>query len=141
MGDEKGNNIYSALSARNFSMVDLPERFFNSINIPINNTFSENVDTNADTDTTNNNNTGGGGNAVNNSNLGKCYVGGCSSHICTDMPPGQYASTCEWKEEYACYRTAKCERQATGQCGWTETAELKACIDEKSNEPVGGWVY
>jgi hypothetical protein len=57
---------------------------------------------------------------------GSCFVGGCSGQICTDNP--NIASTCEWREEYACYRTAKCERQASGQCGWTDTKELRACL-------------
>lgn len=59
--------------------------------------------------------------------LGACYVGGCSSQVCSDRP--DVMTTCEWREEYACYRTAKCERQATGQCGWTQTEELLACVD------------
>ncbi len=56
----------------------------------------------------------------------KCYVGGCSAQICSDSP--DVASTCEYREQYACYKTAKCERQSNGQCGWTQSAELKACI-------------
>lgn len=59
---------------------------------------------------------------------GKCFVGGCSSHVCSDDP--NVVTTCEWKEEYACYKQAKCERQADGQCGWTETSELNSCIEE-----------
>ncbi|MES2470799.1 MAG: hypothetical protein V4526_01030 [Patescibacteria group bacterium] len=55
-----------------------------------------------------------------------CYVGGCSSQICSDNP--DIASTCEFREEYACYRTAKCERQSSGSCGWTPTAELNSCL-------------
>jgi len=57
---------------------------------------------------------------------GGCYVGGCSSQICSEDPG--VLSNCEFKEEYACYKTAKCERQTNGQCGWTETAELKMCL-------------
>ena len=57
---------------------------------------------------------------------GGCYVGGCSMHICSDRP--DIVSTCEYREQYACYKTATCERQASGECGWTETAELKACL-------------
>ncbi len=55
----------------------------------------------------------------------RCYVGGCSSQLCTSEP--DMASTCEYREEYACYQTATCEVQATGECGWTETEELKSC--------------
>lgn len=57
---------------------------------------------------------------------GKCYVGGCSSQICSDRPDA--VSTCEYREEYACYQSARCERQASGQCGWTETPELAQCL-------------
>lgn len=58
--------------------------------------------------------------------LGACYVGGCSSQICSDQK--DVVSTCEYKEAYACYKTATCARQANGQCGWTQTAELTACL-------------
>lgn len=58
--------------------------------------------------------------------LGKCYVGGCSGQICSDQEG--VASTCEYREAYACYKTAKCERQASGQCGWTETPALTMCL-------------
>jgi hypothetical protein len=57
---------------------------------------------------------------------GKCFIGGCSSHICSDK--SDMVSTCEYREQYACYQTAKCERQSNGVCGWTQTAELKACL-------------
>lgn len=60
----------------------------------------------------------------------KCYVGGCSSQICSDKP--DVASTCIYREVYACYQGAACERQSDGQCGWTQTPALKACVAEKS---------
>ncbi|HYC34289.1 MAG TPA: hypothetical protein VEC13_01000 [Candidatus Paceibacterota bacterium] len=60
---------------------------------------------------------------------GKCYVGGCSSQICSDTPG--VASTCEYKEVYACYQGATCERQSDGKCGWTQTGALRKCIFEK----------
>lgn len=55
-----------------------------------------------------------------------CYVGGCSSQLCTDDP--DIASTCEYREEYACYQKSHCERQQNGECGWTQTAELLMCL-------------
>lgn len=55
-----------------------------------------------------------------------CYVGGCSGQICSDQEG--VISTCEWREEYACYQSATCERQPDGLCGWTPTAELDACL-------------
>ena len=55
-----------------------------------------------------------------------CYVGGCSGQVCSDQEG--VITTCEWRDEYACYQTATCERQADGQCGWTQTPELLACL-------------
>jgi len=59
---------------------------------------------------------------------GGCIVGGCSSQLCVDAVHGDVASTCEWFEEYACYKSATCERQVNGLCGWTVTPELERCI-------------
>ena len=55
-----------------------------------------------------------------------CFIGGCSSQLCSDRD--DLISTCEWRDEYACYKTATCERQADGACGWTQTPELAACL-------------
>lgn len=72
--------------------------------------------------------------------LGACFVGGCSSQLCSDREG--MVSTCEWREEYACYQTATCERQASGQCGWTQTAALTQCLGGAGPTPapchVGG---
>jgi hypothetical protein len=57
--------------------------------------------------------------------VGACRVGGCSSQVCSDQ---DVFTTCEWRPEYACYRGATCARQANGNCGWTMTEELKACL-------------
>jgi hypothetical protein len=56
-----------------------------------------------------------------------CRVGGCSGQLCVG-PGDPDVSTCEWREEYACYQTAKCELQASGRCGWTQTDALRSCI-------------
>lgn len=61
---------------------------------------------------------------------GACYRGGCSGQICSDNP--DVVSTCEFREEYACYQSAVCERQSNGQCGWTETAALRMCLNNAS---------
>lgn len=60
-----------------------------------------------------------------------CFVGGCSGQICSDDEG--VISTCEWREEYACYQTATCERQVDGACGWTATPELEACLAPTAN--------
>lgn len=61
-----------------------------------------------------------------------CYVDGCSSHVCSSSP--DVMTTCEWKEEYACYQKATCEVQLSGECGWTETTELKSCLATSNEE-------
>lgn len=60
-----------------------------------------------------------------------CVVGGCSSQLCVEEGR-DVVSTCEWSEKYSCYQKAKCERQSSGQCGWTETKELLMCIEQAS---------
>lgn len=62
---------------------------------------------------------------------GGCFIGGCSNQICSDQSGA--VSTCEYREEYACYQSAKCERQASGQCGWTETPEFAICMNSVLN--------
>jgi len=62
-----------------------------------------------------------------------CKTTGCSSHLCVDERDGDVVSTCEWRDEYACYQTARCERQASGQCGWTQTSELQSCLSGSSS--------
>ena len=55
----------------------------------------------------------------------KCVIGGCSNEICSDT---QHVSSCIYKASNACYAMATCERQPTGECGWTQTPALAACI-------------
>jgi hypothetical protein len=59
------------------------------------------------------------------SSLKPCLKTGCSGQICSDK---EVISTCEYKTEYECYKKATCERQANGDCGFTPTAELNACL-------------
>ena len=54
-----------------------------------------------------------------------CKKTGCSGEVCSDQ---DLASACLWTAAYACYQTATCERQASGQCGFTETAQLTQCL-------------
>lgn len=60
----------------------------------------------------------------------QCYVGGCSSEVCSDAPGA--VSTCIYREAFACYKTATCERQPSGKCGWTPTKELNTCLASAS---------
>lgn len=62
-----------------------------------------------------------------------CQISGCSSQLCVDARFGDMATTCEWREEYACYQTAQCERQPDGACGWTPSAELQSCLADSNS--------
>jgi len=57
-----------------------------------------------------------------------CVIGGCSGEICSDAEGGPMMSNCMYVPAYQCYKTATCERQATGKCGWTETPSLRQCL-------------
>ncbi len=61
-----------------------------------------------------------------------CVVTGCSSHICAAE---SMDSTCEWKDEYACYddpyTSCICN---DGTCGWDETSELNECLDDADED-------
>jgi hypothetical protein len=54
-----------------------------------------------------------------------CRKTGCSGQVCSDR---EVITTCEYAAEYACYKKAACERQASGDCGFTQTPELAACL-------------
>ncbi|NBW82951.1 hypothetical protein EBR21_14465 [bacterium] len=57
-----------------------------------------------------------------------CARTGCSGNLCA--PEGQpVVSTCVWKEEYACYKSARCEKQSDGKCSWTPSQSLSSCLD------------
>ena len=62
---------------------------------------------------------------------GPCKPTGCSGIVCSDE---EVMTTCEYRPEYACYETATCTRQADGKCGWTQTPELQACLDNPPKE-------
>ncbi|HUS65892.1 MAG TPA: DUF6748 domain-containing protein [Kofleriaceae bacterium] len=55
-----------------------------------------------------------------------CVRTGCSGQICADH---QVITTCQFLPDYACYQAAECTVQADGLCGFTQTAELAACLD------------
>lgn len=58
----------------------------------------------------------------------KCQVGGCSAQICQGIDEEPAMSDCMFRPAYECYKVARCEPQATGECGWTMTSELSACL-------------
>lgn len=55
----------------------------------------------------------------------ECMITGCSGQICFEE---EIITTCEYKQEYACYKNAQCERQKNGECDWTLTEELQICL-------------
>jgi len=57
-----------------------------------------------------------------------CRRDGCSGQVCVARDAEPIYTTCEERPEYVCYRTAACEVQANGECGFTETPELLACL-------------
>ncbi len=56
---------------------------------------------------------------------GRCIKTGCSSEVCADR---DVVTTCIFRPEFACYQKATCARQRNGECGFTQTAELAACL-------------
>jgi eight-cysteine-cluster-containing protein len=62
-----------------------------------------------------------------------CHIGGCSGQVCSDRD--DIATTCEWRDAYECYQSARCEQQRDGTCGWTPTAELDACLAGHAPKP------
>ena len=58
-----------------------------------------------------------------------CQRAGCSGQLCVESDLKDTVTTCEWKEEYACYQKAKCEKQPDGKCGFTKDDEFNKCID------------
>ncbi|CAF1040196.1 unnamed protein product [Didymodactylos carnosus] len=59
-----------------------------------------------------------------------CKPTGCSGQICAD---NDIITTCEYRSEYECYRSAKCERQTNGECGWTMNESLKKCLTSSTS--------
>ncbi len=59
-----------------------------------------------------------------------CKVGGCSSELCVDEDSENVYSICIYSPMYDCYKTATCEKQDNGECGWTETSELQQCLEK-----------
>lgn len=55
----------------------------------------------------------------------RCLKTGCSSEVCSDR---DVVTACIFRPEFACYQKATCARQATGECGFTQTAELASCL-------------
>lgn len=65
-----------------------------------------------------------------------CMPAGCSSQICA-AKGSDIVTTCEWKNEYACYKEsfASCGCNA-GICGWKQNDSLAQCLAQKGNETI-----
>jgi eight-cysteine-cluster-containing protein len=61
----------------------------------------------------------------------ECRATGCSGTVCASE---DVITTCEFRPEYACYQSAACAAQTDGQCGWTMTPELEACLANPPDE-------
>ncbi|MDP2598557.1 MAG: Gmad2 immunoglobulin-like domain-containing protein [Candidatus Liptonbacteria bacterium] len=57
--------------------------------------------------------------------VSQCKATGCSGEVCSDQ---DVITNCVFLPQYSCYRTARCERQPSGECGWTQTPELSRCL-------------
>ena len=67
-----------------------------------------------------------------------CMVGGCSGQLCGEETEiNSMMTTCEYKEEYACYKLSTCERQADGKCGWSYNPEFNKCMFNAQANPEG----
>lgn len=54
-----------------------------------------------------------------------CVVTGCSGQVCAS---DHLFTTCEWREEYACYQDYGNCGCNNGTCGWAQTDELNSCL-------------
>lgn len=59
-----------------------------------------------------------------------CQKAGCSNQLCLSSDEKDVITTCEWKDEYACYQKAKCEKQENGKCEFTQDEEFTNCLDK-----------
>ena len=61
-----------------------------------------------------------------------CVTGGCSGTLCQSKDAEPLMTTCEWREEYACYKQTSCSC-INEKCQWKETQEFKTCLESKSS--------
>lgn len=58
---------------------------------------------------------------------GACRATGCSGQICADH---DVVTTCEFRQEYACFRCMKCTR-VDGACQWKRGPDWERCTADK----------
>lgn len=64
-----------------------------------------------------------------------CVTGGCSGQVCQSKTDEGAITTCEWRDEYACYNAGGCGC-VNSQCAWS--ADVLSCIENKRAEGNGG---
>ena len=67
--------------------------------------------------------------------LDDCVVSGCSNQLCIEAAtaPAPIPLICQAYPSYSTF--GECKRQPSGQCGWTPTAALAACMLRTSAQP------
>lgn len=69
---------------------------------------------------------------------GGCVINGCAGYECVDAnSPEANNPQCNLgvkATQDSCYRFAICQRQPTGNCGWTHTPAYQACMTKTPNE-------
>lgn len=66
-----------------------------------------------------------------------CVRAGCSNQLCVDQSDADdIMTTCEYKDEYACLEQSVCERQANGECGWSESDEYISCMANLESKTI-----
>ncbi|HYE59772.1 MAG TPA: PQQ-dependent sugar dehydrogenase [Candidatus Kapabacteria bacterium] len=56
-----------------------------------------------------------------------CFRTGCNNEVCGDSVK---ETDCTVVSHYVCNDLSICERQANGQCGWTETDASRQCLED-----------
>ena len=59
-----------------------------------------------------------------------CMKTGCSGTVCQSVNKEKRFTTCEWKEEYECYKDAECGC-VDGRCVWKDPG-IEDCIEKKT---------
>jgi len=64
-----------------------------------------------------------------------CIIGGCSGTVCQPKSAEPIITTCEYKDEYACYRQIKCVC-INNRCAWDKTGAFDICVEEAREKPA-----
>ena len=65
-----------------------------------------------------------------------CAAGGCSGQVCiTKKKAVGLITTCEWRQEYGCYRLTSCGCDG-GKCAWRKNPAFDSCLRNSTSTPV-----